>query len=850
MRFMILGVGINYYGRKNEKKHPGVCMICQNFTGFKSYNTLQYFAILFLPIIPLGEKQVLDDCPICGIHKVISKKKWEKQKTENINTAYEKWNKDPDDIETVNELLNAILYFRDEDELNSISNDIYSRYSENAVVMNNLGVIYTHLNQFSKAEEAYRKSLQVEDDNEVRENLAEVLMNTSKPDDARQLIWHIVKEKNMEKMYYIYHLIESYQYIGEHKKALRFIEDCENEMPELKTDKELKYYRRSCESNYDKNRIVKGRLMIFVNTLKSINIKSYIIPKLVSSLFLMILLTIYLFISYNIGTSREVYLVNGLDRNYAVEINDKEYILSALSKKLVKLPEGTLNVEIMDLDVPEDSFEIEINTPFWSRAFNKPIFIINPDSVAVLQKNLKKYKTNKTREHFEAEYKYYTGKRFYEFNNIDFPFIALPNAIKFTNNNKTENKYNLTQINDTIKKDYNALIQFLNEIEQDEAISYIENQLYFNPNDYFLINIYRNYISYENYIKFCKSKLSERPVLVNLHVAYQNQIEGHKPLYNLEGEYATYLKEDKYNNDLRYLLSRTVDDINREKGLLEMSIEGEYPCAYGYYEMAFLNICAGNFEEAVLYSEKAIDYNPDFFQFKWIYKESLFANEEYDKLLSKNEFKQRWSAQDVELVAEELYYHMAKGDIKSANEAIKAYISRNYSFNEQSKNKLKRFLNGIIGYCTYDNSKYISGIEGIQSPVLDYEVAFLNKDYNEAEKITIENYLDKSNFLLLYLSETDKEKANGYLNTAEIAYAQGNKTERLVYKYISGIREWGIEEVKALRIRPCFKRIVVLALAKTKPELKEELFDLIDKLNYDLRFPHNTIEKIIESGEI
>ena len=847
MSFTYNGIGAKYFGMKNLEGYQGTCESCGKNTRLRSYDTFKAISVLFIPIIPLGEKKIIDDCSICGRHKVVSVKKWEKIKTESVNLAYDNWIQQPDNIETVNELLNTILYFRDEEKLNSISDQIYSRYSNNAGVMNYLGNIFMSFKQLSKAEEAYRKALQVDDNEEARENLAEVLMKNSKPDDAKQLIWHIVTKKIMEKIYYIFLLIESYQYIGEHMKALRTIEDCENEMPEIKDDNRLSYYRKTSERNYHKNNSIKGNLITYDNVLQRKKKSSFLIPKLIGPSLLLLAFLFYLYTAFNIGASREVYLVNGLDKTYTIVINGEENVLEPLREKLVKLSEGTLDVEFLDLDAPEDSFEIEMNTPFWSRPFNNHIFIINPDKSAAFLWEKTEYTTD-AYGNDETEFTIYTGEYFYELRKVDYLFEEFPDTI--TMEEGTITKTGLIQLDDDFETDIEFLYNFLDEIGEDEAVSYIEKKLYYNPDDYLFLEAYSYYTTYNKLIEYCKSKLSERPVLVNLHRLYQDQIELYEPSYDLEGEYAAYLENDEDNNNLQYLLSRVIKDKKMGNTLLEESIKSDNPCPFGYYGLACNNLYEGNFEEAISYSKKAFEYNPDSLEFSWIYEESLLANKEYDVLLSQNNHEQKLSSQNGVYVEEEIYYRMAKGDIDGANKAIKSYLSRIENLDSKTKLDWERYLNGIIGYCTYDNSTYISGIKGLGSPVLDYETAFLYKDYNKAEKIIFDNYLDISYFLLLYLSEADSEKAKDYLNTAIDIYKEGDKHDILLADYLSESKEWGIEEVKAIQIDPYYKRIIVLALAKTKPKLKEELFDLAGKLNYNLSFPHNTIEEIIESGEI
>ena len=847
MPFRYYGVGTKYYGRKNEEIHQGKCEFCNQNATLKTYNTLKTFSLLFIPLISLGEKKIIDKCSICGRHKAVSIKKWEKLKTESIKLVFDDWIQQPDSIETINGLLDTIQYFRDADKLNYISDEIYNRYSNNAGVINRLGNVFKSLNQFSKAEKAYRKSLQIEDNKPVRENLAEVLMKNSKPDEAKQLIWHIVTEKDMGKIYYIYLLIESYQFIGEHIKALEIIEDCVNNLPEIENDKKLSYYRKISKRNYHKNNCIKGKLITCDSEMQKMKNSSFLIPKLIGPSIIILAFLFYLFTVFRIGASREVYLVNGVDKTYTIEINGEENVLEPLSNNLVKLPEGTLNVEILDLDTPEDNFEVEIKTPFWSKPFNKPIFIINPDKTAVLQKQEVVYLANKSIfENNDFRASYLTGKSFYEFEKTDYLFEELPETIMVEDGSAIK-KIQLIHLNYYFKQDKEVYYMYLNSIGLEDAVLFMEKQLCVDPNNYDILVKYRQYASNDRIIKLCRSNLSKRPVLVNLHKVYQEQMEIYKPTYDLVGEYTEYLENDKDNNDLCYLLSRVTDDIELERQLLEKSIEGDNPCEFGYYGLAYMNLGEGNFEDAAFYSKKALDLDNGSADFTWVYKKALLANKEYDLLLSHyNDYLKQYP-KNKQLVQEKIYIHMAKGDIDGANKTINSYMATIEESSEEEKEAWERNLKGIISYCVYDYPTFIESIKNSGNAAFNFVVAFHYGQYDVAEIIAKNYQMDSEFYLLLYLSESDNDIANQYLDSAIADYQRGDKTERLLAQYFLGEKEWGIEEVKAIRKVPDLKRTIVLALAKTKPELKEELFDLAEKLNFELIFPHNTIEEIIET---
>ncbi len=85
------GVGTHYYGRGNPQSRPGVCPHCHRSVNLVSYDTRLWFVILFVPVIPLGRKRIIDRCPSCSRHYVIDLRKWETAKQLEISGALEKF---------------------------------------------------------------------------------------------------------------------------------------------------------------------------------------------------------------------------------------------------------------------------------------------------------------------------------------------------------------------------------------------------------------------------------------------------------------------------------------------------------------------------------------------------------------------------------------------------------------------------------------------------------------------------------------------------------------------------------------------------------------------------------------
>src|SRR5438067_26474 len=90
----INGIGTWYWGKTHILTRNDTCEFCKSYGQLSSYDTTLYFVVFFLPVIPLGRKRILNQCPRCRRHRAISLKKWEEQKTASLVSALQAWQAD------------------------------------------------------------------------------------------------------------------------------------------------------------------------------------------------------------------------------------------------------------------------------------------------------------------------------------------------------------------------------------------------------------------------------------------------------------------------------------------------------------------------------------------------------------------------------------------------------------------------------------------------------------------------------------------------------------------------------------------------------------------------------------
>src|ERR1700722_6139113 len=100
MPFVVNGIGTWYYGKRRIHTLNGTCEFCGRQTELESFDTTLYVVVIFVPVIPLGQKRILQECSVCRRHRVLSLAKWQQAKARDVAELLEKFRRDPEDHDT------------------------------------------------------------------------------------------------------------------------------------------------------------------------------------------------------------------------------------------------------------------------------------------------------------------------------------------------------------------------------------------------------------------------------------------------------------------------------------------------------------------------------------------------------------------------------------------------------------------------------------------------------------------------------------------------------------------------------------------------------------------------------
>src|SRR5439155_9814803 len=343
------GIGTWYYGKDNLVTRKDRCQFCGNFVELKSYDTTLYFVVLFIPIIPLGRKRILDECPSCRRHRAAKLSDWEKKKGEVILRATEAWQADRADKQKAIDAIGSTIAFHDVESFRHLAGVVGEAFKRDADAQIFLGGAYDHFGDTAEAEAAYRAAIAIRPDEASKEAMARFLIRQIKPTEAEPLLAHVLPNKQRAKAGLLLALAETYQATGDHESAFRLVDDVGTAFPDILSDPGFERIRRSVSKYRGTNKAVRSADME-TRRREGAQQTSWFTRHRGAAIIGLIALIfgVWYFGAAITGARHTVSLVNGTPTPYTGDINGQRYSVPAMGRTPVDLSEGVLKVNVPD----------------------------------------------------------------------------------------------------------------------------------------------------------------------------------------------------------------------------------------------------------------------------------------------------------------------------------------------------------------------------------------------------------------------------------------------------------------------------------------------------------------------
>lgn len=843
MPTIINGCGTWYCGKRRIHRVKASCSSCNAFGELESYDTTLYFVIFMIPIVPLGAKRILESCPFCQRHRIVSLKNWEASKANAFNSILEKLKANPDDRETIQSALGLATVYQDERLFDKLADALAGHRTDDWEIQFQLGGAYEYFSRWSDAEDAYRRALNLQpDDDNIKERLAVALLKQFRPEEAAKYVQHAFESKDPNKAWLTYWLVDGFMAKGSHDEALRIMDVRDELFPKLARDKAYQTQRKNAEKNKRTGKPV--RSTVLAESAKAgfregsgLGFKW---PKYVAAGIFLGLIALYLGVAFYRGENRQVYLVNGWTKPYTVTVNGEQHQLIPGAAKKITVPEGDVTIDWPDGG--EGPKTVQVETSFFGRPFNRPVFVINPDQLALIGREETIYSSEQTAPDKAPDVR--TGQLLQRFEDVHYEFEPFPTEIKAKQGSKiTKTRVGIVTTGAT----QDRLVRAMTLLPHEQLVDYTKRLIQLNPDDELALMFLASHLPQNQMLDYLRPRLADRPVRVEWHRIYQSLMEVAEPDKDIRPEYRRLIDETKRDAKAVYLLGRLEDGPEGDK-LYKEAAAANPPVPHACAGLGFRHLARGEFDLALEWMTKARELAPLDVSFRKRYLDSLVAAGKHAELLKAS------TSNDPTEIGLYFRYRLAAYVAMGELGAIEAEINRaaippgsrasSPAF-AQAAAQYRVELEMVLAEVRGDRAQYLE-LANRSTNKEDFVVHLLRGEHlkSAAANAKTEKVIsvardwevNATRSGLLYLAGL-KAKDAPFAETHWKAFAEslnkGDRAGRMLGAIADGKQAFDWEKVKDSSINPSTKRIVLAAFAKKFPQNAKELGELAKKLDFD-----------------
>lgn len=843
------GCGTWYYGKENVHLEWGACEHCRRVTTLLSYDTQRYIVGLGVPLIPFGRYRVLRQCGACTKHKAAKLPVWEKAKAEAREKALQMVQNPPDSRDAVDETVGGVLAFHDVDTFNEIVPFLVERYPNDPDMVGLIGSGYHFFGRLEEASNALRASLNAKEDVATRRELCLVLIRLRRAEEAHEVLRPLLAAGQPENLWHWFLLAAAYQANGNHRAALDLVSEANRLYPETASEKEWKAFRKTSEKHLDSGKPVVPKIL--QTDTQQVRESNAPIARFAGPVVVLALVIGFAVWSYYTSQHHKLFLVNGLDRAYDVQWDGETYKLARKGVLPLETDEGQHTVAAPDIGLDAEKITIDANA--FSRPFASPIFVVNPDRVAPIIREMLEY-VDESDASEEADYEYdlFVGL-FHKINKVNYTFEPFPQSVMGEEGSKTtRTRVGLAQ--DWSPMDVYRALAIKGRAE--EAKDYLLRRFEHQPDEVDALALLGSVLQADEYLGVLRGKLGARPVHVEVHRTYQEFMERSHPDHDLVEEYAAYLAAEPGDASLKYLLARArpVPD-DETLRLFREACEAQPPCPYAYHALATYHLSEGRAAEALELADRACELQPGKPDFKANRRLALIASRSWEGLLKDVEREPAGpDASVVELSVET----MALAALGKPMEEIEQQINRTVAgwrragLDEQYASALVAVLKADAAYVQGDLEgfgKYAADAgQGLES----FAAALTSGDLEKAlGAISADEDPSPRDFLLVYLladMKNDAARAEEYLGKWIEMSREGTPFQRHIAACLSGEKPCVPDEISVYG-QPLEDMAALFTVLGVKfPEHCDAFFARARVLNFNPQFPNRFLAGILGSA--
>ncbi len=848
MPYTLNGIGTWYYGKRNLFTYYGTCSQCGHRGELRAYDTTLFFVVVFIPLIPLGAKRIIDECPHCQRHRAMALKDYERARRQDLAAAVQEWQNQPASAEAATKVVSLAVGYRDPENFRLVAGPVENRFPADAAVLGLLASAHEFFGGEVEGERCWRKALALGPSDDVREALAANLCRQKRPDEAAPLLAPIVTQRQVGRIGLLYLAVESFQAIGRHKEALAFLEQIVQLAPAQADDKAHRRYVKLSQKHQATGKALASPVLAPARTELRGGWR-WRAPRLIAAGLVLLVVSTVGIGFWKKNRSVEVWLVNGTSARQSILIDEHAYELSRYSHRPVRLAYGRHRVAARPQPPGQPPFDYELGGSWLERTFGSTTHILNPDRCGLLLRETVIYTNEKKPPAQPPEPvppQLWVGETSYRLQGVNDVFTRPPAKITMSEHRSVENRYVLDQWRPPGELDaYQAIAE---DKGPAAALAFLRQQTAWDPGNENWPGLLATMGDVTQALAAVRGWLAVRPVVVGAHRVYQSLTERADPGHDLAAEYRVLSEAEPDNQALRYLWGRVIADPAESARLLAASEEGPKPLGWGHYALAFSSAAAGHFEEAMARLTNALRVLSDSRDLR---PQLLQATGRYGELLQQVQAAR--SADDpLRHVHTELLCLQRLGRSNDVQTRIRLALS---SAEKMARaDQLAPLRASLEATCAAAREDWTGFARHMAQtgPIGVYVAALVRGDLAGAEKAWaalekhVDSWVSEATLALVAGQRGEAAAATRHAEQARAHLERGGEEERRVARWLAGQGPAPTPlELEQLAVWPDEKRLMLALLGQQRADLRVAAYALARRLNYEVDYRQALIARSV-----
>ncbi|MES2707725.1 MAG: tetratricopeptide repeat protein [Verrucomicrobiota bacterium] len=584
MPALINGCGTRYAGRKNLTVRYGACKSCGRHGALSSYDTRLCLTLLFIPLLPVAGKHIIDECASCRRHYVMKLREWETRRQLDISGGLEDFRQDPS-VEKGMAAHAAMVGFREMEQAETLRRQLESMFPDSTRLQLYLASVDREHGQPDRADAAVERAFRLSPElPETRFAMAGAHRRAGRLDEARKLI-DLLEQPGAGALHPLSELellAYAFQNASRHQPAYDLLRHLVRELPGVAQHPGFRKNMRKSEKALGFGVTAMPKRDRSLKTLMADkNSRKYVLVGLAAVLIAggMVIRNEYT------RRHRTVTLVNGWKSPVKISVDGGPAVTVAPGKiEEVTVREGNHRAEVSGAVTEGIDFQVE--TGYAERWSKSPAFVLNPGGAVPLEFVKATYSASSP----VPDFAYAIGKRFSRYDDIDYLFRDLPQTVSV----KRSQSKTLTGLTIAREEPGDLLAYVAGREGIPAALNAAETVLTLTPENEDALAAYRSFVrndaDQKRVLGFLEKGLALRPVPVRGFRAWQDlhltRVEKEAALNTCQD----LLRAEPENADLLYLTGRAMPEETEAVPLYEkarrLAPENPWPAfALGYLKM-------------------------------------------------------------------------------------------------------------------------------------------------------------------------------------------------------------------------------------------------------------------------